>query len=530
MPDETFTYHRGARLDLVKESAEKSSLRDWPAEAFPSVEVEVYRTADTRAEFLVTNRLFVRFRHTPGEQDLGGFARSFGLKHIQTYEAAEHFFEIIGESSPLALVKKLTEDHADQVELAEHDLIHRLRICVDYFPLQWHLHRRMVHPYLDRRAPARCEEAWDLLGNKGDPRVTIGITDNGCRMDHPDFDSQGKFAAWAFVENDVLHTSPQAAQSKMYQSEVNHGTYCAGVAAAEFDQILTVGAAPNCRLLPVRWPSQGDEMLVRTSSFKDALIFVNDKVDVLSNSWGSSPFHPMAKTVTDQITKMAKSGGRRKKGIVFVWAAGNNNCPLIHSGQTDVPYDDGHRPDGSWKGVATSKVFRNDLAALEGVMHIAALASTARRSHYSNYGTGVTLCAPSSNWHTYRRLSLDGLHITTASGNHLGVDFSFGGTSAAAPLVAGIAALVISANEKLTAPEVISILKRTAEKNLDFTPYQRTPGAPFDPKPTWDVSPVAPFDNGAFQNSLDPDGTWSPWFGHGRVDAAEPVREALRRR
>ena len=40
----------------------------------------------------------------------------------------------------------------------------------------------------------------------------------------------------------------------------------------------------------------------------------------------------------------------------------------------------------------------------------------------------------------------------------------FGGTSSAAPLVAGIAALVISANPSLTAKEVKDIIKESADK------------------------------------------------------------------
>jgi subtilisin-like proprotein convertase family protein len=50
----------------------------------------------------------------------------------------------------------------------------------------------------------------------------------------------------------------------------------------------------------------------------------------------------------------------------------------------------------------------------------------------------------------------------------------------------------------------------------------------FDPTPTWDVSPVAPFDSGAFSNFGDPEGLWSPWFGHGKVDARAAVAAAQR--
>jgi subtilisin-like proprotein convertase family protein len=88
--------------------------------------------------------------------------------------------------------------------------------------------------------------------------------------------------------------------------------------------------------------------------------------------------------------------------------------------------------------------------------------------------------------------------------------------------------LTISANPDLTAAEVVSVLKQTASKDLSFEGYPRTPSASFDSDTSWDVSPVAPFDHGDFTDIGVPDGTWSPWFGHGRVDAAAAVAEARR--
>nr|MCX3303409.1 peptidase [Bacillus pacificus] len=76
--------------------------------------------------------------------------------------------------------------------------------------------------------------------------------------------------------------------------------------------------------------------------------------------------------------------------------------------------------------------------------------------------------------------------------------------------------------------EVISILKRTASMDLNFEGYPRTPPANFDPVTSWDVSPIAPFNKGDLKDIGDSEGTWSPWFGHGRVDALEAVKEALR--
>jgi subtilisin-like proprotein convertase family protein len=142
----------------------------------------------------------------------------------------------------------------------------------------------------------------------------------------------------------------------------------------------------------------------------------------------------------------------------------------------------------------------------------------------------MSLCAPTSNSHAYYRMTVRGLGVTTTTGQPGGVTASFGGTSSATPLVAGVAGLAISANPDLSALDLISILKQTASRDLDFSGYQSTAPASFDPDTSWDVSPVAPFDNGEFSDSGDADGSWSPWFGYGRVDAAAAVAEAMSRR
>ena len=60
--------------------------------------------------------------------------------------------------------------------------------------------------------------------------------------------------------------------------------------------------------------------------------------------------------------------------------------------------------------------------------------------------------------------------------------------------------------------------------------WPKTPSASFNSDTSWDVSPVAPFDTGDFTAIGSADGTWSPWFGHGKVDARAAVTQALRLR
>jgi subtilisin-like proprotein convertase family protein/subtilisin family serine protease len=504
-----------------------------------------YQVAETGEDYLISDRVFITFKSTLADQAVSEFAGKYGLLLKEKYGDRDYLFQLTDHTgmNPVKLVVALTENEP-QVALVENDLnynINKMQIALPTDPeyqRQWHLHQHFSHPDYDPRSSSRCEDAWNILNNFGSADVVIGVSDDGCKVDHPDFDSSGKFAGWGYFSGSTLVTNRDisATPQGMYEAGNDHGTCCAGVIGAEVDASLTVGAAPGCRLLPVKWQSLGGGGLAISDSRVLALLaYVGDKIDVLSNSWGGVPRNLWSQTVVNRITDLAKTGGRRGKGIVFLWAAGNENCPMNHQATVDVPFTPGwefgagNKP--TWVGPKTARLFQNNLVGLPGVMHVAALGSTAQRSHYSNYGPGLGICAPSNNLHSYYRLqSIRGLGIVTTSGGKEPVDREFGGTSSATPLVAGIIGLVISANPDLSALEVISVVKRTASKDLNFTPYPKTPAANFDPNPVWDVSPIAPFDKGDFTDIESPDGTWSPWFGYGKVDAAAAVAEALRLR
>lgn len=497
-----------------------------------------YYVADTGDEFLITDRMFVTFREPATSEQVDAFGGRYSLILKQAYSDRDYLFQLTEHTgmNPVKLVVKLTEQEP-LVESADHDLnermhMYQLALPTDpFYAREWHINTRLSHAQFDARSCSRCEETWQLLDHFGSRDVVIGVTDDGCKLDHPDFNSPGKFAGWGYFRNERLITSADvdADPNEMYKSGANHGTSCAGVIAGEVDAVLTVGAAPGCRLPPIQWESQGPFLLLSDSKLLTALNYLADKVDVISNSWGRTPTSLRIPAVINRVTELARTGGRRGRGIVFLWAAGNENCPIQHTASIDVPYTSGWEGN-EWVGVETARRFENNLVGIPGVMHVAALASPAQRSHYSNYGTGIGICAPTNNVHKYRRVTVQGLGITTTTGAGSGVTEAFGGTSSATPLVAGVAALVVSANPELTALDVISILKQTASKGLSMDGYPRTPPASFDPDPSWDVSPVAPFNRGDFKDGGDPDGTWSPWFGYGRVNAPSAVAEAIRRR
>jgi subtilisin-like proprotein convertase family protein len=569
--DETYTYRAGERIELRKrrdqfvvralpevvsdsldvkaptQVSSHSSLVDVPPrdleeqmEAARRIGAthHVYEVEGTDEPFLISDRVIVTFRAGVTPEQADEVAARHALSRVKQLDERTYLFQLTEATgvNPVKLVVALHE-REPLVESVDHDLNYRATkyqlppVTDPRFLRQWHLHTRSTSPDFDVRSSARCEEAWEELGGYGSAEVVIGVTDDGCLLSHPDFDAPGKFAGWGYFEGLRLHQrgEPDADPRRMYEAGSDHGTSCCGVAAAELDGVFTVGAAPGCRLCPVKWESDGPSLFISDSKLQTALAYLSDKVDVISNSWGVVPINLHASFVVAYIRQLAQTGGRTGKGILFLWAAGNDNSPMSYEGGVDIPYSGGwelRNGAPAWVGVRRARRFANDLVDLEGVLHVGALASTAQRSHYSNYGKGLDICAPTNNVHKYRRLTVRGLGITTVTGPGPDVTAAFGGTSSATPLVAGVAALVRSANPALTAVDVAKVLKRKAAKDLDTSGYPRTPAATYDPNPTWDISPVAPHDHGDFVDTGAPEGSWSPWFGHGRVDAPGAVAEA----
>jgi subtilisin family serine protease len=134
------------------------------------------------------------------------------------------------------------------------------------------------------------------------------------------------------------------------------------------------------------------------------------------------------------------------------------------------------------------------------VIAVAASTSRDQRSHYSNFGREISVCAPSSGAGGWGILTSDVRGVDPGTGQALGYtdgdyESDFGGTSSACPLVAGVAALVLSVNPALTAAQVKALLQRTARR--------------IGPKSAYDAS------------------GHSVHFGHGCVDARAAVAAAL---
>jgi subtilisin family serine protease len=290
---------------------------------------------------------------------------------------------------------------------------------------QWYLHQTA---FSVPDATIDVEGAWEkTLGDN----VKVAIIDDGFDLTHPDLVDR--------YSTDRLDISQDPADNDPSGSGSDyHGTATAGVVAASWNGIDTAGICPHCTLLPVRLFSEKANGNLQTTSTAAATAFtwsVDHGASVVNNSWGppdGSTLNPNApvtlweqpQILADAI-KYAVTHGRNNLGTVISWAAGNGN------------------------ELATYDRFASD----PRVIAVGAISSDGQHAYYSDFGPTVAIVTPSSG-----DGGQPGIYTSDPVGN-LGssnADYTpaFGGTSAAAAVFSGVAALVIAQYPNLTAAQI----------------------------------------------------------------------------
>ncbi|WP_373518669.1 S8 family peptidase [Pricia sp.] len=203
----------------------------------------------------------------------------------------------------------------------------------------------------------------------------------------------------------------------------DHGTHVAGIIAAERNNGKGAnGVANNVEIMSIRAVPNGDEY------DKDIALGIRYAVDngakIINGSFGKA-FSPNAAWVYDAIRYAADND------VLFVHAAGNEGLDLDNPDNLNYPNDN---KDSSTE-IADNVIEVGALTPNYGSEMVAA---------FSNYGNNnVDIFAPG------------GEIYSSVPGN----EYEFnGGTSMAAPAVAGVAALIRSYYPKLTAPQVKHII------------------------------------------------------------------------
>lgn len=285
------------------------------------------------------------------------------------------------------------------------------------FPNQWHLRN-------GNGVDINVVEAWNS-GIDGDG-VTIAMVDDGLQRTHPDISpNYVAEGSYDFNENDFFpdpHTGD------------DHGTSAGGVAAAKSNNgVCGSGSAPNAKLSGIRLIAD------YTSDAQEAngLSYRTDINDIYSNSWGPNDDGRRLEKPGPLLLRAmqeAVNTGRGGKGSVYVWAGGNGR-----SSTDNCNYD----------GYANSRF----------TIAIGAVDYMGKQSYYSENCAALLACAPSSG--SYKSITTTDL-LGGAGTSTTECTSTFGGTSAAAPLVAGVVALILQANPNLGWRDVQHIFVNTS--------------------------------------------------------------------
>jgi subtilisin family serine protease len=316
---------------------------------------------------------------------------------------------------------------------------------------QWNLKNTGQHCNISG-VDINVEDAWTISTGTG---VKVAVVDNGVQLDH--IDLVGNIT----TGYDALGSTYGGPSNGDY-----HGTCCAGIIAAKNNNIGVKGIAYNSTIIPIRM-HEGRSFSYDVNCINSINYAVDNGADVINCSWGGGSPNP---SLTSVIISGA-ANGRDGKGCVFVFSSGNRKH--IFNDNNDVRYP----------------------ATLSSVISVGAIAPNGKRKSF-------TSCDGESWWGSCYGDELDvvapGVFIPTTTINN-DTTLYFNGTSAAAPHVSGVAALMLSVNPYLTSAQVKKIIEQTAQKVGGYN-YQTTTGRP--------------------------NGTWCPKTGYGLIDAYYAVATA----
>ncbi len=358
----------------------------------------------------------------------------------------------------------------------------------EYFKNQWYLNNtgQMINPwpaatpnngvYADIDAP----EAWEI--QTGNMEVLVAVVDTGIDYNHPDLagniwtnpneipnnwiDDDGNGVVDDILGYDFCYDTNNP------NDVVGHGTHVAGIIAATTNTngkgVAGMNYKNTTKIMPIRalgvqgypcdspgylWTPPGKPTGTVTTTTAGIVYAANMGAKAINNSWGiRQPYpdpkgndcinHPTPYTWSD-VGNLSKEAidYADSKGAVIIFAAGNESCELA-----DMPQ------------------------AYGKVISVAATDHNDKKASYSSYGTWVGISAPGGDCNNNTPGILSTLptsfNVVTCSGSGNTYGY-FQGTSMAAPVVSGVAALIFSQHPEWPPSQAAALVKQKLLSSVD---------------------------------------------------------------
>ena len=258
----------------------------------------------------------------------------------------------------------------------------------------------------------------DLLKKYSGKGVKVAIIDDYVDTNHEDLTISKTYSI-------ITHS-----QKLQYSDDDLHGTAVTGIIAARANKKGILGIAYNSEIIFIQ---------MNNSMAESEIIEMFEKAkelgaDIINCSWGT---YTQSDALQGEINKLV-TNGRDKKGIIILFAVGNDNQNLDEV---------------------------DDESKMKNIIAVGATNSDNKRAVYSNYGSNLDVMAPGGYYYGITTTDISGNEGYNNTNYNLYDDKnSFAGTSAATPIMSGVIALMLEENPNLTYSDIMNIIKNYSDK------------------------------------------------------------------
>jgi subtilisin family serine protease len=292
-----------------------------------------------------------------------------------------------------------------------------------YFYQQWYLKKddTFYAQYgIDENAHIHITD--EILNKYSGKGIRLAIIDDGFDINHPEI--KDKVVASYAIDSKGNISSDVSQDRNEY-----HGTAVVGLISSS---LKLKGVASDVELILIKMPIFLDDKIVEIM-FDTA---VEHGAQIINCSWGTNAVTPDMREYINRIAIESNDG----QGVNIVFAAGNSN-----------------------------ELMSKDESSIKEVIGVGALNhENLRATGYSNYGPQLDISAPGGD--TIGLTTLDVTGIKGATDNNYS-ELNFIGTSASAPIVSGVIALLLESNSTLNKFDVEKKLYTHTDLIGENTPY-----------------------------------------------------------